>query len=352
MFWLIIAIALTLLLSFSGTLLATLLIHVTEDEVEELKQTHPVGGAWLETQTQQRDGATDDLLAFRSAVTVLGCLVIGGLFIHHFGSPLLGLLAFALTLALLILTEALPRNLARARRHSLLPHAILPLRWVRSLFTPLNRLGDLMIRWVVPSNQTENPANKDSATPASREKHPADDNEASIIANALTLDDVRVSEIMTPRTVVTALRRSATISEIFKEFPTLPFGRMPVYGRNLDEVVGLVRRRDLHNAKAHDRHDTLVEQLMQEIHFVPETITVGSALQTFLKKHQKLLLVVDEFGSTAGVVTMEDVIEHLLGREIFEKDDPAIDMRELARTRLRDKNRANEASTPFPPPRA
>ena len=73
---------------------------------------------------------------------------------------------------------------------------------------------------------------------------------------------------------------------------------------------------------------------MQEANFIPETATVGNALQLSLKTHSKLLVVVDEFGATAGVVTMEDVIEHLLGREIFDKDDIAVDMRELARAKI------------------
>jgi CBS domain containing-hemolysin-like protein len=157
--------------------------------------------------------------------------------------------------------------------------------------------------------------------------------ESSIITNALSLDNVRVSALMTPRTVVTALRRGATVGEIFQEYPTLPFGRMPVFGKNIDDIVGLARRRDLLKAKANDQDTALVEQLMHEVHFIPETVTVANALQVFLKTHQQLLVVVDEFGATAGVLTMEDVIEQLLGREIFEKDDVAVDMRELARSR-------------------
>jgi CBS domain containing-hemolysin-like protein len=157
--------------------------------------------------------------------------------------------------------------------------------------------------------------------------------ESNIIANALSLDEVRISAVMTPRTVVAALRRDATVSEVFREYPNLPFGRMPVFGKNLDDIVGLVRRRDLLKAKANDQDPMLVEQLMGEIQFVPETATIGNALQVFLKAHQQLIVAVDEFGATAGVVTMEDVIEQLLGREIFEKDDLAVDMREFARTK-------------------
>ena len=100
------------------------------------------------------------------------------------------------------------------------------------------------------------------------------------------------------------------------------------------------RRRDLLKAKANDQDLALVESLLHEIHFIPQTVTVANALQVFLKTHQQLLVVVDEFGSTAGVVTMEDVMEQLLGREIFEKDDVAVDMRELARAKLQKQSRS------------
>jgi CBS domain containing-hemolysin-like protein len=129
------------------------------------------------------------------------------------------------------------------------------------------------------------------------------------------------------------------VADVFREHPTLQFGRMPVFGKNLDDIVGVVRNRDLLKAKAQDQDAGLVEHFMQEAQFIPETATLGNALQVCLRTHNKLLVVVDEFGATAGVVTMEDVIEHLLGREIFEKDDVAVDMRELARTRLQKQDR-------------
>jgi CBS domain containing-hemolysin-like protein len=158
--------------------------------------------------------------------------------------------------------------------------------------------------------------------------------------------------------VVTAIRRQATIGEVFRDYPNIPFARLPVYGKSLDDIVGLVRRRDLLKAKANDHDLDPVAKYTQEVQFIPETATAAHALQLFLKTHQQLAVVVDEFGSTAGVVSMEDVMEHLLGREIFEKDDVAVDMRELARARLRKQARPRRAGesgatiAPFPPPEA
>lgn len=154
-----------------------------------------------------------------------------------------------------------------------------------------------------------------------------------MIANTLSLDDVRVSEIMTPRTVVTFVEAAQTVGEVSRRHKVLPFARIPVYRDSIDDVVGIVRRRDIMQAYSEDRDITPVEQLMGPICIIPETASAQDALQLFLKEHQQLALVVDEFGSTAGVVTMEDVIEHLLGREIYEESDMAIDMRELARRR-------------------
>jgi CBS domain containing-hemolysin-like protein len=115
----------------------------------------------------------------------------------------------------------------------------------------------------------------------------------------------------------------------------IPFARLPVYDGKADNIVGLARRRDLLKAKAADQDHLTVGSLMQPVLFVPDTATAATALQQFLKNHQQIAVVVDEYGSLAGVVSMEDIFEHLLGAEFFEKDDMAVDMRELARRRQR-----------------
>ena len=137
------------------------------------------------------------------------------------------------------------------------------------------------------------------------------------------------------------LDKSLTVEEVFKKTPHLHFARIPVFDEELDNIVGIVRRRDLLTQIADDNDDVRLVDIMDDVRFVPETVTAYSALQSMLKSHQQLLAVVDEFGSLAGVVAMEDIMESILGREIFEKDDVAIDMRELAR------NENSEANDPL-----
>jgi CBS domain containing-hemolysin-like protein len=295
----------------------------TVTEIERLKKTHPRRGQYFEIIKHELDATISAILTLNTIANTLGSMIIGGLAAQLLGDFALGILSGALTIGVLVFSEVLPKSLGVAYRKSLLPYVVYPIWWMRRLLLPVSYVCKLIVGVFVRKQPELNRSDEEILLLAERgaQQGTLTKSESSIIANA-----------MTPRTVVTGLRRSATVGEVIAEFPSLPFGRMPVYGRNIDDIVGLVRRRDLLKAKGNDQDHVLVEQLMSETHFVPETVVVAQALQLCLKVHTKMLIVVDEFGATAGVLTMEDIIEHILGREIFEKDDMAVDMRELART--------------------
>ena len=157
--------------------------------------------------------------------------------------------------------------------------------------------------------------------------------ESDWVTNALKLDGVKVSEIMTPRTVMLALDQNITVREVFDQYPNVPFARIPVYSDNIDHVTGIVRRRDLHNSMVEDNPETILKDLALHPLFIPENASADKALRLLLSEHSQLSIAVDEFGSVAGVLAMEDIIESILGQEIFEHDDLAVDMRELAKRR-------------------
>lgn len=352
---LVVAIALTLGLAFVCSLFEAVVLSTTVADIEALKRRHPRRGQLLEMIKLSLDQTISAILTLNTIATTLGSMLVGGLAAHLLDDTALGVLTGALTLTILVFSEVLPKSLGVAYRNKLQPHVVYPLWWMRQGLLPVTYLCKLIVRPFIPVKADTQASDEEIILLAERgaQQGTLSKSESSIITNALALDDIRVSEIMTPRTVVTALRKSSTIGEVFREFPNLPFGRMPVFGKNLDDIVGLARRRDLLKAKANDQDLALVESVIHEIHFIPQTVTVANALQVFLKTHQQLLVVVDEFGSTAGVVTMEDVMEQLLGREIFEKDDVAVDMRELARAKQQKAARARKPDgssiTPFTP---
>lgn len=358
--WLVIAIVLTLGISFACSLMESLILSTTVAEVEALKRIRPRRGAKLERLKTEIQETISTILTLNTIANTLGSVFIGGLAITLYGEAVLGVVAAVLTLTILIFSEVLPKTIGVAYRRQLQPHVAFPLAAMCSALRPVTYLCGLIVRLVIRTPEERTDSDQEIILLAERgaQQGTLTRSESSIIANALSLDDIRVSEIMTPRTVVSALRKGATVGEVFREFPNIPFARMPVYNKSLDDVVGLVRRRDLLKAKANDQDLDLVEKVMQEVHFIPETVTVANALQVFLKTHQQILVVVDEFGATAGVISMEDVMEHLLGREIFEKDDIAVDMRELARAKQQKQARVPRRTgdstppTPFPTPKS
>ncbi len=349
MHWLTLAVVLTLTIAFVCSLLEAIVLSTTTAEIEALKKSRPRRGQRLEAIKQELDETISAILTLNTIANGLGSVVIGALSAHLFTSDrTLVLFTVAFGAVLLVGAEVLPKNIGVVYRRALQPIIVYPLWWIRRALTPITWACNVIVRAVVRQKVEVHRSDEEIILLAEHgaRQGTLSQSESSIIANALSLDDVRVSELMTPRTVVTALRKSATVGEVFREFPNVPFGRMPVYGRNLDDIVGLARRRDLLKAKANDQDLALVETLIHEAHFIPETATAANALQVCMKKHQQILVVVDEFGATAGVVTMEDLMEHLLGGEIFEKDDVAVDMRELARAKLQRPARPRRAGDP------
>ena len=347
--WLLaVSIAATLAVSFVCSLFEAVVLSTTVAEIEALKKARPRRGALLEKIKVEIDETISAILSLNTLANGVGSLIVGVQAGHLFGGSALMFAVAMFAIVLFLGTEILPKNVGVAYRPTLQVWIVYPLWWLRRVLRPVTWVCNLIVRLLVKPPPVPRGSEEEILLLAERgaQQGVLSKSESSIIANALSLDDVRVSGIMTPRTVVSALRAEATVAEVFREFPSLPFGRLPVFGRSLDEIVGLARRRDLLKAKANDQDQLRVDQLMREVHFIPETATGANALQVFLKTHQQLLVAVDEFGATAGVVTMEDVIEHLLGREIFEQDDVAVDMRELARTRLQ--RRARPRSRPAP----
>jgi CBS domain containing-hemolysin-like protein len=347
---LVIAIFLTLAVSFVCSLCEAMILSTTISEVESLKESRPKRGATLERLKSQLDDTISAILTLNTIANTLGSVIVGGLATRLYGDAALGIISAGMTFGILIFSEVIPKNIGVIKRRQLQPLVAYPLNFAVVVLRPVTFLCRLIVRLFVRHPVHVDNADEEIRLLAERgARHGTlSASESSIIANTLRLDDVRVSSIMTPRSVVGTLRKNATIGEVFREHTNLPFGRMPVYGRNLDDIVGLARRRDLLKAKALNLDADALEKHLQEVHFIPETVTVADALQVFLKSHQKLLVVVDEFGSTAGVLSLEDVMETILGREIFEKDDMAVDMRELARTRQQRPPAKSRAAGPAP----
>ena len=168
-----------------------------------------------------------------------------------------------------------------------------------------------------------------------------EEDEEAVIQNLLRLREMKVTEIMTPRVVITSAKATESVREVMERIPIMTHGRMPVYEENVDEMVGLVLRSEILRRAADDDFDTKMSEICREVVTCDVDTSVDRALDILLETKEQLLVAKDQFGGTAGLVTMEDIIETLLGVEIVdESDQDAIDdgvlhadMRELAKRR-------------------
>ena len=161
-----------------------------------------------------------------------------------------------------------------------------------------------------------------------------DSQEGDIIENLMKLDNISAEEVMTPRSVMFALSQRDTVGEVVDKYSPLVFSRIPIYENSLDQIIGFVHRYDLVNKQAEDKFDVEMHKLMEPVHSVGDKDSVSDILDQFVKRRQQIFIVSDEFGTTTGLITLEDAIETLLGVEIVDEHDSVVDMRKLATAKL------------------
>lgn len=333
----IIAIAFTISVSALCSILEAMILSTTTAEIEGLKKAHPKRGAKLEKYKIELEETSSAILSLNTIANTLGATMVGGLAVQLWpeDSNILLKVSSVMALAILFFSEIIPKNMGVLYRPVLQPILVFPLSWLCAGMKPISSIVGVLVRFLLRPTETTTDSDEEIILLAekSAKEGTLTSNERDMINNALRLDELLVNEIMTPRTVVHAIDDEETIGSLFQKTGNIPFARIPVYHDQTDNITGIVRRRDILSAKAQDQDDVRIADLASDPIFVPDNAAASDALQTFLKKHQQLAIAVDEFGSMSGVITMEDVFEHIIGQEIFEDDDQAVDMRELARRR-------------------
>ncbi len=333
----IFVIAFTIGVSALCSVLEAMILSTTTAEIEGLKKSHPRRGEKLENYKLGLEETSSAILSLNTIANTLGATMVGGLAVQIWpaDSNVLLKVSSAMALTILFFSEIIPKNVGVLYRTNLQPILIFPLIWICTLMAPISRVLGIVVRCTLrPSNKlTDSDEEILLLAEKSAKEGTLTSNERDMINNALNLDELLVNEIMTPRTVVQVFNGQETVTSLLQKHKDIPFARIPIYEEQTENISGIVRRRDLLTAIADNRGNVQIKELANEAIFVPDNAAASDALQTFLKYHQQLAIAVDEFGSMSGVITMEDVIEQIIGQEIFEDDDPAIDMRELARRR-------------------
>lgn len=333
---LVVAVAFTIGVSSLCSILEAMILSITTAEIEDFKDRSPKWGQKLSKFRDEIDETSSAILSLNTIANTLGATLVGGLAEKAFGNGENTLLLFAcgMTLGILFFAEILPKNFTVSYRTEMLPYLVPPLVMVRFCMSPFSKICKFTMRAMVPEKEKSSEENENEiillAQKGAKEGTLTSE-ESDLVTNALKLDGIKVSEIMTPRTVMLALDELLSVEDTFKQHPNIPFARIPIYSDNIDHITGIVRRRDLLNSMVAGNSNTSLLDHAKDALFIPENASADKALRLLLSEHCQLSVVVDEFGSVTGVLALEDIVESILGQEIFEHDDLAVDMRELAK---------------------
>lgn len=325
----------TISISSICSMLEAIVLGTTHLEVETLKKVSKNRGVILENLINDIDKTTSSILTANTIANTFGATLAGTMCAEIIKNEVVAMYIFpaTMTVSILFFSEILPKNIAILYRKTLQKYIVYPLYWLCIVMSPVAKITSWIINRIISKRQDNSASNAEILLLA--EKGQKDGiislEERDLITNSLSLDDVTIAEIMTPRTVVYGLEESLTAEEAFKTEGGLKFSRMPVYKDSIDNIVGIVRRREILTAIAEDRNNVTLGEIATPVMYVPENGSALAVLKQFIKRHQQVGIVVDEFASLTGIVSLEDIFEHLLGSEIFDNDDIAVDMRELAR---------------------
>lgn len=334
LFLLITYILMALIFSFLCSVAEAVLLSITPSFIAGLKESKPKLAATLKRLKQEKvDQSLAAILTLNTIAHTVGAIGSGAKATVVFGSAWFGLFSAVMTLMILFFSEIIPKTLGAVFWRSLAWPTAMFVRGLIIILYPLIRISEGLTH-LVAGNKHAQIFNREefiAMADIGKQAGEIDESESRIIRNLFRLGSLTSRDIMTPRTVISGLQKDLTVAQALEENPLNPFSRLPLFGKDLDDIVGFILKDDLLLAKAHDQDDVPLERLKREISTVTGEMPISTLLEYLLDNRQHIALILGEYGGTRGLVTLEDVVETLLGMEIVDELDTAEDMQTLAR---------------------
>jgi CBS domain containing-hemolysin-like protein len=335
--------SLALGVSFVCSLLESVLLSTTVSHAHMLdREGQKSGSLWLRLKDHDAVQPLTAILTLNTIAHSVGALGVGVEVESAYpGKYTVAIASALLTIAILMLSEILPKTLGAAYWKQLGPSAAHTLDWMVKLMWPFISLI-LALKKMMPNADSQVITRDELAALADigEAEGAIAEREEAVIINLLHLRDRQVTEIMTPRVVIASWFIDYTVRQALDDVPRTLFSRVPLIGESLDDLRGFVLRKDVLLAAADGEWERPLTDFLQTALMVPIDQNIERLFHDLMRERSHLAFVRDEFGGTAGLVTLEDVLETILGAEIVDEHDEVADMRELARQQAEDKNDA------------
>lgn len=251
-----------------------------------------------------------------------------------FGNEWFGLVSAIMTILILVFSEIIPKTIGTSYWKHLLPLANVINALIYIMF-PLVVLIRFISRLFSPKDTESSVSREEVSAMANmgEEEGVIDKSENKVIQNIMRLEDIKAYDVMTPRAVASTAPESMTMKEFYKNEELLHYSRIPVYAESPEYITGYVMRYNILEKLADDKFDLPIGSVRRDIEMFNEEMAVSDIWETLLKTKSQIGLIIDEYGSFQGIITLEDIIETILGLEIIDENDTVTDLQQYARER-------------------
>jgi len=334
---LILYIVLAIGVSFLCSVLEAVLLSLTPAHLATMKARGDRSAPILERWKANIDEPLAAILTLNTIAHTVGAAGAGAQAAHVFGDEWLGVFSGVLTLLILVASEIIPKTIGAVFWKQLVTPTVSVLRVIIWPMKPFVVFSSWMRKRIAGDHDGAQVSRAELRALATlgAEQGVIDEDESRILRSLLRFRSLKASDVMTPRTVMFSIPVDMTAGDALEAAGPVKFSRIPVYAETVDDLGGYVLRHDLLEHTARDADATPLSELVRSVLHVPESKPLSELLEGFLAAREHIAIVVDEYGGTAGLVTLEDVVETLLDTEILDESDTTADLQEAARASWR-----------------
>ncbi len=328
-----------LVFSFLCSVAEAVVLSVSPSYIANLEKEGKKSARLLGKIKDDVDRSLAAILTLNTVAHTVGAGGAGAEAAAYFGDAYVGVAMGVLTLLILFLSEIIPKTLGALYWRRLAPSAARFVQWLIWGLYPLILVSERLTTWLTGGKKVHQFNREEFAALAhiGAETGQLDDKELRILQNLLRFPSLRAEDIMTPRTVMFALQQDVTVHEVMQAHAELGFSRIPIYGKDTDDVTGFVLKTDILLNEHRSEGKARLRDLKRELRAVHEATRLSLVFEELLDNRAHILLAVDDYGGTEGLVTLEDVVETLIGIEIVDEADQIDDMRRLARQKWQER---------------
>ncbi len=329
-----------LVFSFFCSISEAVLLSIRPSFVAVLVKNNASGAQALERLKSNLDRPLAAILTLNTIAHTIGAAGVGAQATLLFGDEALGIVSGILTLLILILSEIIPKTLGVTYARSLAPALSPVILFLTKLLFPFVWLSEKLTGLMSKSGTNSYTFSRDELKAMAEigvGEGRIERKELKIVSNLMRLHAVSVRDIMTPRTVIFLVSARMKVRRFFEEFADKPFSRIPIYAESQDDIVGYILKSELLAAQARDEFDRLLSDFSRPFIAIRDNLSVSEVFDKLAHERSHIALVLDEFGTVQGLVTLEDVMETLIGLEITDESDMVANMQALAHQKWRER---------------